>query len=130
MIITPASHSRCSGLEDIAIVCKPLDNYCVVKNFAYIPVKCQSETFIKYHSSIQYQALVSPTLKGMKYDEVCTNKTSVCLEKLVVALYGETMLNPVTQFPQELQDKLRLPSSHYRDLMGAAIFFYYRWDSM
>jgi hypothetical protein len=66
----------------------------------------------------------------MKYDVVCSNKTFVRLEKLVVARYVKTMLNPVTQFPQEFQDKLRLPSSHYTDLTGAAIFFYYRWDSV
>jgi len=66
----------------------------------------------------------------MKYDTVCTNKTLVRLEKLAVARYGETMLNPVTQFPEELQDKQRLPSSHYRDPTGAAIFLYYRWDCM
>jgi len=66
----------------------------------------------------------------MKYSVVCTKKTLVRLEKLVVARYGETMLNPVTQFPEELQDKLRLPSSHYRDPTGAAIFLYYRWDCM
>jgi hypothetical protein len=64
----------------------------------------------------------------MKYGFVCTNKTLVRLQKLAAARYGKTMLNPVTQFPEELQDKLRLPSSHYRDPTGAAIFFYYRWD--
>ena len=64
-----------TNLKDTAIVCKPLDNYYVVKNFAYVRVKCQSETYIKYHPSIQYQESVSPSLKGMKYDVFCTNKT-------------------------------------------------------
>jgi len=110
--------------------CFSLDNYYAVNYFAYVRLKCQSDIYIKFHLSIQYQATVSPTLKGMKYDVVCTNKTLVRLEKLVVAHYGETMLNSVTQFPEELQDKLRLPSSHYRDPTGGAIFLYYRWDCM
>jgi hypothetical protein len=70
-----------------------------IRNFAHFQLKSQSDTLIKHDPSIQYQIAVSPTLKGMKYDVVCTNKTSVRPQKLAVVRYGETMLNPVTQFP-------------------------------
>jgi len=108
----------------------PLDNYFYCQKLCVYSTEMPIWQLYKTSSFHSVPSISTPYIKRNEYDIVCTNKTLVRPEKLAVARYGETVLNPVTQFPEELQDKLRLPSSHYRDPTGAAIFLYYRWDSM